>query len=325
MSTSDPAPSARASLLARLASEGWAIVDLAERARAQLVQPWLLVDGLLGLGPQLTEVQPIRPVPHACLFAASTGVAPLHTDSQQWRGRPPDLQLTACLRPSADGGESVLVDGFAIAERVRSESPSVYDALLRQPRCMPFVFGPVFGPTLARRADRYVFTHTPRPVVGDPIAAALLAVVRDHPATVVRIERDQALLVDNHRMLHGRRAFADPDRELLRVLAWLDRPLGARPVWADVADRVHTELAAALADRSDGVRRAFGLDTSQLSPLDAAVMAMLSGAPPGALARRLGVPEAALYRHRDGRVVVAGATDPDDACLRALEDLAVRP
>lgn len=312
---------ARASLLARLASDGWALVDLGERASARLVQPWLLIDGLLGVGPLLTEVQPLRPVPHARSFAASTGVAPLHTDSQQWRGRPPDLQLTTCLRPATDGGESLLVDGFAIAERVRAESPAVYDALLRRPRCMPFVFGSVFGPTLARRADRYVITHTPRPIVGDAIAAAVETLLRDHPPTVVRIEQGQALLVDNHRMLHGRQAFADPDRELLRVLAWLERPLGARPAWADVADRVQVELDRALAEHGETVRRAFGLDASLPSPLDAAVMAMLSGAPPGALARRLGVPEAALYRQRDTFRASDDASDPEAACMRALEDV----
>lgn len=308
-------------LTERIAEDGWAVVELGDRAIARLVQPWLLVDGLLGVGPQLTEVQPIRPVTHARSFAASTGLAPLHTDSQQWRGRPADLQLTACLRPSDEGGESTLVDGFALARRLSVGDPALLEAMLHRPRCMPFVFGDVFGPTLARRDDRYVFTHTPRPIAADPIASAILAALEAQPMQRVRLERGQALLVDNHRMLHGRDAFADPDRELLRILAWMPRPLAKRPLWADVADAVHTGMSRALRGRSLAVRRAFGIEPTPLSPLDAAVSAMLAGAPPGALARRLGVAESALYRHRDTLASTTTPADAEDACMRALAEL----
>ena len=312
-----------ATLLARLAEHGWVLVDLDDRAAARLVQPWLLIDGLLGMGAQLTEVQPIRPVPNARSFAASTGAAPLHTDSQLWRGRPAKLQLTACLRPSEEGGESVLVDGFAVAERLRCESPALYRELLQRPRCMRFVFGSVFGATLARRADRYVFTHTPRPEPGDEVARSLEAALAAQTPSVVRIGRGQAMLVDNHRMLHGRRSFCDPERELLRVLAWLERPLGPPPSWAVDADQVQARLAAELSQASAEVKRAFGLEGAPLGSVDAAVFAMLSGAPPGALARRLGLPEALLYRHRD-RLTSGGpaaAGDPHDECMRRLESL----
>lgn len=306
----------------RLAISGWAVVDLGERSLARMVQPWLLVDGLLGIGPQLTEVQPIRPVAHARSFAASTGGAPLHTDSQQWRGRPADLQLTACLRPSGEGGESTLVDGFALAERLSTHAPTLLDAMLHRLRRMPFVFGDVFGPTLARRDDRYVFTHTPRPLDADPIAPAIAGELEAQPVQRVRLERGQALLVDNHRMLHGREAFADPERELLRVLAWLPTPLAPRPRWADVADAVHAGLARGLRHRSPVVQRAFGIEPTALDPLDAAITAMLAGAPPGALARRLGIAEATLYRRRDALAPTPTPVEPDDACLRALDDLA---
>jgi hypothetical protein len=308
-------------LAGRIAERGWVVVDLGERALARMVQPWLLIDGLLGTAPQLTEVQPIRPVAQARSFAASTGPAPLHTDSQQWRARPADLQLTACLRPSASGGDSTLVDGFALADQLSRDDAPLFAAMLQRPRCMPFVFGNVFGPTLARRDDRYAFTHTPRPVDGDPIASALEAALARAPVERVRLERGQALLVDNHRMLHGRDAFDDPQRELLRVLAWLEHPLGGRPRWAEMADAVHAGLAGALQGRSIAVQRAFGIEPTTLAPLDAAVSAMLAGAPPGALARRLGVDEAVLYRRRDALAVVASPIEGADACMRALAEL----
>lgn len=313
-------------LRARLATDGFAVVALEDRVLARLLQPWLLVDGLLGLGPHLTEVQPIRPIAQGRSFAASSGPAPLHTDSQLWRGRPAELQLTYCLRPADRDGESLLVDGYALADRLAAERPAELAALITEPRCLPFVFGHVFGPTLARRSDRHVITHSPRPEPGDRIASIMERALADAPQRSVRLEAGQALLVDNHRMLHGRRAFEDPARELLRVLAWLDAPLSPRPGWADAADRVHAELDTRLADAPLEVRHAFGLERATVAPLDAAVTAMLSGAPPGALARRLGIDEAALYRHRDrlataARPALGAVPDPRRACLEALARL----
>lgn len=328
----------QAALRRRLATDGWALVDLGERATARLVQPWLLVDGLLGVGPQLTEVQPIRPVASARSFAASMGPAPLHTDSQQWRGRPAELQLTACLHAADDGGDSLLVDGFAVAAGLGREDPDLLDALLHRHRHLPFVFGDVFGPTLARRSDRYVVTHTPHPIASDPVGPALARALSGAAVQRVRIEPHQALLVDNHRMLHGRDAFTDPRRELLRTLAWLPEPLGPRPPWGDAADAVWRALDARLAGAPVEVRRAFGLPEPGLGLLEGAVLAMLSGAPPGALARRLGVDEATLYRRRDGLLAAPAVADPQpavgptsrpdpgsdpgSACRRALEELA---
>ncbi|MBL8945669.1 MAG: TauD/TfdA family dioxygenase [Myxococcales bacterium] len=313
-------------LRARLAVDGFAVVTLEDRAFERMLQPWLLVDGLLGLGPQLTEVQPIRPIAQGRSFAASSGPAPLHTDSQLWRGRPAELQLTCCLRPAERDGESVLVDGFALADRLAAACPADLARLLDEPRCLPFVFGHAFGPTLARRGDRHVFTHPARPHPGDRVAPIVARALAEVPQRIVRLEGGQALLVDNHRMLHGRRAFDDPHRELLRVLAWLEAPLSPRPAWADTADRVHAELAARLGDAPLEVRHAFGLEPAAMAAIDAAVTAMLSGAPPGALARRLGIDEAALYRHRDrlattGRPDLAQGGDPLPACLEVLARL----
>jgi hypothetical protein len=216
----------------------------------------------------------------------------------------------------------VLVDGFALADRLAAARPADLALLLGEPRCLPFVFGHVFGPTLARRADRHVFTHPARPQPGDRVAPVVARALSEAPQRIIRLDAGQALLVDNHRMLHGRLAFEDPQRELLRVLAWLEAPLSGRPEWADTADRVHGELSARLDGAPLEVRHAFGVEPAAVAPIDAAISAMLSGAPPGALARRLGLDEAALYRHRDRLRPGPGADmDPLPACLEALARL----
>ncbi|GAB5470977.1 MAG: gamma-butyrobetaine dioxygenase [Rhodospirillales bacterium] len=60
-----------------------------------------------------------------------------HTDNP-YRDPVPGLQLLHCLANEAGGGQSILVDGFAVAERLRSEAPEDFDLLSRH--AVPFRF-----------------------------------------------------------------------------------------------------------------------------------------------------------------------------------------
>ena len=53
---------------------------------------------------------------------------PLHTDMTYMRD-PPGLQIFAMVQPAAAGGETVLADGFAAAERLRAVHPVAFDVL----------------------------------------------------------------------------------------------------------------------------------------------------------------------------------------------------
>lgn len=57
---------------------------------------------------------------------------PLHTDLPT-RELQPGLQFLHCLVNDATGGESVFVDGFAIAEALHQESPELFDILCTTP------------------------------------------------------------------------------------------------------------------------------------------------------------------------------------------------
>ncbi|MFO0631716.1 MAG: hypothetical protein U0168_02565 [Nannocystaceae bacterium] len=294
-----------------LARDGFAIVELGELAAVRLAQPWLLVDALLGEPPLVVEVQPIRPVAGARSFAASSAPAPLHSDSQLWRGRPPELQLTVCLRPADDGGASLLLDAWQWLAQLQRDAPALALQLLTRPRVMPFVFGDVLGATAALRGERPCFTLTPQPRADDAVAAALGAALEHAPRRRVVLGPGQALVLDNHRMLHGREGFSDPRRVLARVLAWLEQPLSPAPAWspaaAEVADRTRRALAAA----SPSLQRGFGIDTAPpLGREQRIVLAMLGGAPPGVLALRFGVPEPALYQLRDRGIELGAAAAP---------------
>lgn len=53
-----------------------------------------------------------------------------HTDNP-YRNPVPTLQLLSCLENSVEGGDSIVVDGFRIARRLRFDSPGAFDLLSR--------------------------------------------------------------------------------------------------------------------------------------------------------------------------------------------------
>ena len=63
---------------------------------------------------------------------------PLHTDMTYLRD-PPGLQIFTMVQPASRGGESVFADGFAIAEKLRTTSPTAFAVLsktIRRYRCV---------------------------------------------------------------------------------------------------------------------------------------------------------------------------------------------
>jgi gamma-butyrobetaine dioxygenase len=271
--------------------------------------PWAVARRLHG-DVQLVEAHPIHPVPHGRSFAATSGFTPFHTDSQSRRGVPPRWQLMLCARPAASGGETLLVDTWPLLERIEAQDPGLHHALLTRTRRMRFVFGDVVGPTVSLRGGGVVFTHSPV-TVGDDVEPGLAAWIERAPLIELRVEAEEALVVDNHRMLHGRRAFEDPQRRFLRLLVWTSDPAAAPRRLHEAAAAVHEELERTLQGQPSAVREAWlgapALPDPQAERRLQIVLEMLRGASPGVLARRHGVPEPELYRWRN-------------MVLRAVED-----
>lgn len=162
----------------------------------------------------------------------------LHTDRAMFPG-PPRLLGLMCIRPALDGGESVLVSGHAVHDRLLASRPQVLPELYRE-----FHFGrdPGFERTypVFRRGDGRLHVHYNRYWItrgqrehGAPLTTAQLAaldafdeVLADpRMALRIRLRRGDLLLVDNAAILHGRTSFLDPPApEPGRCLAriWLD-------------------------------------------------------------------------------------------------------
>lgn len=274
----DGSAPARDAALAALQRDGFALLAPSVpwlRAESVALDPWRAVEGLAGAPARHLERQPLRPVPGARSFAAGKGPAPLHTDSQPLDGVPAHLQVMACQRDAPEGGESLLLDGFALCERLAQGAPSLFARLVQEPRELRFYFGVFRTTTLARAGAELFLTHPPR--AEDPLARALEPYLA--APLRLRVREGEVLLVDNHRMLHGRTAFSDERRHFERVLAWLELPLC----------REHP-LRARLA-LAPPTRRA-------LEKEEAAVLALLRGVPPGVVSARFQLDEEALYALR---------------------------
>jgi gamma-butyrobetaine dioxygenase len=158
-----------------------------------------------------------------------------HTDNP-YRDPVPTLQILACLENSVDGGDSIVVDGFKVAERLKAESPVGFDLLTRH--CARFAYEGSKGVRLrAKRpmielgpdgeliAIRFnnrsaaAFTDVPYDQM-DAFYAAYrrFAELIEDPAMEVtfKLKPGELFIVDNTRVLHARKAFSGTGKRWLQ-------------------------------------------------------------------------------------------------------------
>lgn len=149
-----------------------------------------------------------------------------HTDNP-YRDPAPTMQLLYCLADAADGGESVVVDGFAAALELRERNESAFDLLRRYPA--RFAYSGAHGVQLEARQTVIETAHDGRlqaihfnnrsaaTVTDVPYEAmrdwygALqqFAAIIDEPERHVefKLSPGDGFLIDNTRVLHARKAF----------------------------------------------------------------------------------------------------------------------
>ncbi|MDP5219584.1 gamma-butyrobetaine dioxygenase [Ruegeria sp. 2205SS24-7] len=176
-----------------------------------------------------------------------------HTDNP-YRDPVPGLQILYCLENSAEGGESIVVDGFRAAQRLRAENPEGFALLAHHPArfeysgsdgvCLrsrrPMIELSPDGELVAIRFNN----RSSSPFVDIPFermedyyeAYRQFADIIDDPAMGVafKLEPGESFIVDNTRVLHARTGYSGAgsrwlqgcyaDRDgLLSTLAALDR------------------------------------------------------------------------------------------------------
>lgn len=150
-----------------------------------------------------------------------------HTDNP-YRDPVPTLQILYCLENSAEGGDSLVVDGFRAAQILREENAQHFDLLSRH--CARFEYRGTGGVALTARKPMIELTpdgelsairfnnRSTAPITDVPFdeMAAYYAAYRrfgqiiEDPELAVgfKLEPGESFIVDNTRVLHGRKGYA---------------------------------------------------------------------------------------------------------------------
>ena len=174
----------------------------------------------------------LKVTPGATAIGATAAPATLHTDDS-YRNMPTGIKSIHCLTPADPGtGYTVLVDGFKVGQVLKEEMPEAFELLCTEPLWFHRYYDEAH-----LRARACVFTRDERAeVVGfrfqdrslgpfdvEPekfealfsAVCALLEVLRRQTLQVkFRLESGDAVLFDNHRVLHSRTAFTGAQRHL---------------------------------------------------------------------------------------------------------------
>lgn len=150
-----------------------------------------------------------------------------HTDNP-YRDPVPTLQLLACLENSAEGGDSLVIDGFRAVTVLREESPEHFDLLSgycarfeyagsadvrlrsRRPMIELNPDGELIGVRFNNRSAAPL-VDIPYDRMADYYAAYrhfATVIERDELAVGFKLEPGTLFIVDNTRVLHGRKGFS---------------------------------------------------------------------------------------------------------------------
>ena len=157
----------------------------------------------------------------------------VHTDNP-YRDPVPGLQLLHCLDSDAEGGDSVVVDGFMAAVRLRREAPEDFALLTRH--AVPFRYRDSAtdlesrGRLIETDADGEVIAVRYNNRSAAPIALPAAIVPRFYDAyrrfgrllarpelqVTFKMEAGDLFMVDNRRVLHGRTGYRGAGRRHLQ-------------------------------------------------------------------------------------------------------------
>jgi [2-(trimethylamino)ethyl]phosphonate dioxygenase len=158
-----------------------------------------------------------------------------HTDNP-YRDPVPGLQILTCIENTVDGGDSIVIDGFKVAERLQEQSPRGFNLLARY--CARFEYAGAKGVRL--RSKRPIieigpdgeligvrfnnrsaapFTDIPYEEMAEYYAAyrRMAELVEDASLAIrFKLMSGEAFIVDNLRVLHARSAITSGGQRWLQ-------------------------------------------------------------------------------------------------------------
>jgi gamma-butyrobetaine dioxygenase len=221
---------ARLALYEQLIVHGAAIVKNAPAGTITQVANWLghVPDNLYADEPDQPTVGNVRIDPSVNVATNMSHFLGPHTDTC-WRQTLSGLVMLHCLEAHPQGGRSIVVDGFAVAERLRQQNRPAFDLLTQ----VPISFGSkvddrddwrVLGRVISVSADgeiegiRYNGNSIGQLDLPDDLIEPTYQALEAFETILYDkslwwqplLQPGDLLIVDNHRVLHGREAF-DPE------------------------------------------------------------------------------------------------------------------
>lgn len=172
---------------------------------------------------------------------------PAHTDGFAYGDFYPDYISLVCVKASPEGGESFLVDGYAVLENLAADPATAWAAAALQEIAidqteegMQKSYSPIIQKTsdgrlmVRRTLDKH--GNGPKPLAannnlnkdqemidiwGNAIDQAAKAAPR------FMLTPGDAVIIDNYRLFHAREGYCDMSRMLWRVWTWTDASRGA--------------------------------------------------------------------------------------------------
>ncbi len=202
----------------------------------------------------------------------------MHNDCVQ-AGMPAHVQVMVCERQAADGGQTLLIDLWPVMAQIAEAEPELYQRLFDYPRYMGGGNPPRIGPTWTYLRGNVYCVH-PNAVPDSEIGRQFLSFVDRAPVIEFRCEAGDVYVNNNHRMLHGRRAFSDPQRRFQRFLFWFADPAPTPAPLLAAARQGTARLAAKLERHSFWERQYLGIEPPEASnehlrELEATVLSLI--------------------------------------------------
>jgi alpha-ketoglutarate-dependent taurine dioxygenase len=158
-----------------------------------------------------------------------------HTDGFGYGDFYPDYILLDCVSASATGGESFLIDGYAVLEALADDPVTAWvpEAMGRiainqteqgmQQSVSPMLQHTDGGRVMVRKTlEQRAAADSEDPLRDDRMVAIWHDAVETAVASAPRFKLSPgcALVIDNYRVLHGRDAYSDLNRLMWRVWVW---------------------------------------------------------------------------------------------------------
>jgi len=191
-------------------------------------------------------IEDIKALPSAKVYDLSMTPRALepHCDNP-YRVPQPGYTTLHCIRNDAEGGESALIDGLYVAERIRRERPDLFEAL----STVPIVFRYADDQAILEHTCPFIdvndegkITHTRFHGRCDQVTAADPAmlstfyearrmysriIMSDEAQLRFKLNPGEMFIVDNYRLFHARRGFRLDQGERHMQQAYIDRDVVA--------------------------------------------------------------------------------------------------